>query len=54
MIDLYDGVARHGMALPAGSCPTVGVAGLTLGRGPGVLDAGVGADRATTSRRSRS
>jgi FAD/FMN-containing dehydrogenase len=37
MIDLYDGVARHGMALPAGSCPTVGVAGLTLGGGQGVL-----------------
>jgi FAD/FMN-containing dehydrogenase len=30
-------VARQGMALPAGSCPTVGVAGLALGGGQGVL-----------------
>jgi FAD/FMN-containing dehydrogenase len=37
LIDVYDGVAARGMALPAGSCPTVGVAGLTLGGGQGVL-----------------
>jgi FAD/FMN-containing dehydrogenase len=37
LIDVYDAVAARGMALPAGSCPTVGIAGLTLGGGLGVL-----------------
>ena len=37
LIDVYAGVAAHGQALPAGSCPTVGIAGLTLGGGQGVL-----------------
>jgi FAD/FMN-containing dehydrogenase len=37
LIDVYAGVAADGQALPAGSCPTVGVAGLTLGGGQGVL-----------------
>ncbi|MEU0794616.1 FAD-binding oxidoreductase [Amycolatopsis sp. NPDC005961] len=35
--DVYAGLARAGRALPAGSCPTVGIAGLTLGGGIGVL-----------------
>jgi FAD/FMN-containing dehydrogenase len=37
LIDVYDGLAAHGRALPAGSCPTVGIAGLTLGGGISVL-----------------
>ena len=37
LIDVYSALARAGLALPAGSCPTVGVAGLTLGGGVGVL-----------------
>ena len=37
LIDVYDGLAQYGMVLPAGSCPTVGIAGLTLGGGIGVL-----------------
>jgi hypothetical protein len=37
LIDVYAGLAQHGRALAAGSCPTVGVAGLTLGGGQGVL-----------------
>ena len=37
LIDVYAALAQHGMALPAGSCPTVGIAGLTLGGGVGVL-----------------
>ena len=37
LIDVYDAVAARGMALAAGSCPTVGIAGLTLGGGMGVL-----------------
>jgi FAD/FMN-containing dehydrogenase len=37
LIDLYDAVAARGQGIPAGSCPTVGVTGLTLGGGLGVL-----------------
>jgi FAD/FMN-containing dehydrogenase len=37
LIDLYDAVAARGRGIPAGSCPTVGVTGLTLGGGLGVL-----------------
>jgi FAD/FMN-containing dehydrogenase len=37
LIDFYAGLAAHGRAVPAGSCPTVGLAGLTLGGGIGVL-----------------
>ena len=37
LIDIYAGVARAGAGVPAGSCPTVGVTGLTLGGGLGVL-----------------
>ena len=38
LIDVYAGLAQNGLILPAGSCPTVGIAGLTLGGGAGVLD----------------
>lgn len=38
LIDVYTTLAAQGLALPAGSCPTVGIAGLTLGGGVGVLD----------------
>jgi FAD/FMN-containing dehydrogenase len=37
LIDLYHKLAGHGLAVPGGSCPTVGVAGLTLGGGVGVV-----------------
>nr|MBA2677640.1 FAD-dependent oxidoreductase [Ktedonobacteraceae bacterium] len=37
LIDVYSSLARQGVILPAGSCSTVGVAGLTLGGGTGVL-----------------
>jgi len=36
LIDFYHGLAAKGRAVPVGSCPTVGVAGLTLGGGIGV------------------
>ncbi len=37
LIDVYQALAKAGRCLPAGSCPSVGVAGLTLGGGIGVL-----------------
>jgi FAD/FMN-containing dehydrogenase len=37
LIDVYAALAQSGHVLPAGSCGTVGVAGLTLGGGAGVL-----------------
>ncbi len=37
LIDVYGQLAAAGRCLPAGSCPSVGVAGLTLGGGIGVL-----------------
>ncbi|MBX6370994.1 MAG: FAD-binding oxidoreductase [Acidothermus sp.] len=36
LIDLYARLADAGLGLPAGSCPTVGITGLTLGGGIGV------------------
>jgi hypothetical protein len=37
LINFYAGLAAHGKAVPGGSCPTVGLAGLTLGGGVGIL-----------------
>jgi FAD/FMN-containing dehydrogenase len=37
LIDFYDRLAAHGRAVPGGSCPTVGISGLTLGGGIGVV-----------------
>ena len=37
LVDVYSGVAAAGLGIAAGSCPTVGLAGLTLGGGGGVL-----------------
>jgi FAD/FMN-containing dehydrogenase len=49
LTDVYAGVAGSGRALPAGSCPTVGVAGFTLGGGIGMLTRAYGltCDRVT-------
>jgi len=38
LIDIYDTLGNAGVLLPGGSCPTVGIAGLTLGGGIGVFD----------------
>jgi FAD/FMN-containing dehydrogenase len=35
--DVYEALQEHGLAIPAGTCPSVGVAGLTLGGGLGIL-----------------
>jgi FAD/FMN-containing dehydrogenase len=37
LIDVYSGLNRQGVSIPAGSCPTVGIAGLALGGGIGVV-----------------
>ncbi len=37
LIDVYSGLAAANVALPAGSCATVGISGLTLGGGVGVV-----------------
>jgi FAD/FMN-containing dehydrogenase len=35
--ELYERLLEHGLTVPAGTCPSVGVGGLTLGGGHGVL-----------------
>ncbi len=37
LIDFYNALAAKGRAVPGGSCPTVGISGLTLGGGVGVV-----------------
>ena len=37
LIDVYAALAAAGRCLPSGSCPTVGISGITLGGGMGVL-----------------
>lgn len=37
LIDIYTALGRAGVLLPGGSCPTVGIAGLTLGGGVSVF-----------------
>ena len=37
LIDVYTQLAARGVSVPAGSCPTVGISGLTLGGGIGVV-----------------
>ena len=37
LIDVYARLAQYNLVLPAGSCATVGIAGLTLGGGVGVI-----------------
>ena len=37
LIDVYNEVGSHGLLVPGGSCPTVGIAGLALGGGIGVF-----------------
>jgi FAD/FMN-containing dehydrogenase len=45
--DVYESLQQHGRAIPAGTCPQVGVAGLALGGGLGILGRkyGVTSDR---------
>jgi FAD/FMN-containing dehydrogenase len=42
LIDVYSTLNGAGVSIPAGSCPTVGIAGLALGGGVGVVDRAYG------------
>ncbi|MFH8990559.1 FAD-binding oxidoreductase [Streptomyces sp. NPDC017940] len=42
LIDVYRSLAAKGVTVPAGSCPTVGISGLTLGGGHGVVSRAYG------------
>lgn len=42
LIDVYQGLVRHGLTIPGGSCPTVAISGLTLGGGHGVASRAYG------------
>jgi FAD/FMN-containing dehydrogenase len=42
LIDVYRALAAKGTTIPAGSCPTVGISGLTLGGGHGVVSRAYG------------
>lgn len=35
--ELYERLLEHGLTVPAGTCPSVGISGLTLGGGHGIL-----------------
>lgn len=52
LVDAYSQLAAQSAAIPAGSCPSVGISGLTLGGGVGVLARGFGltCDRLTAAR----
>ncbi|MET8014173.1 FAD-binding oxidoreductase [Streptomyces sp. NPDC005271] len=52
LIDVYTSLAAHGVTVPGGSCPTVGISGLTLGGGHGVVSRAYGltADSLTGAR----
>jgi FAD/FMN-containing dehydrogenase len=42
LIDVYAAVAPNGVAVPGGTCPTVGISGLALGGGQGVIGRALG------------
>jgi FAD/FMN-containing dehydrogenase len=52
LIDVYSGLARHGAAIPGGSCPSVGIGGHALGGGMGLAGRrlGLACDRVRSAR----
>ena len=42
LVDIYDRLSNQGVCIPSGSCPTIGIAGITQGGGIGVLDRAYG------------
>jgi len=37
LVDVYDQLCSQGVCIPSGTCPTIGIAGITLGGGVGVV-----------------
>ena len=42
LVDIYDQLSSQGVCIPSGSCPTIGIAGITQGGGVGVVDRAYG------------
>ncbi|WP_030660653.1 FAD-binding oxidoreductase [Streptomyces rimosus] len=42
LIEVYEGLGKHNVTIPGGSCPSVGISGLTLGGGHGVASRAYG------------
>jgi FAD/FMN-containing dehydrogenase len=42
LVDIYDQLSGQGVCIPSGSCPTIGIAGITQGGGIGVVDRAYG------------
>ena len=42
LVDIYDQLSNQGVCIPSGSCPTIGIAGITQGGGIGVVDRAYG------------
>ena len=42
LVDVYDQLSSQGVCIPSGSCPTIGIAGITLGGGIGLVDRAYG------------
>jgi FAD/FMN-containing dehydrogenase len=42
LVDIYDQLAGAGVCIPSGSCPTIGIAGITQGGGIGLVDRAYG------------
>jgi FAD/FMN-containing dehydrogenase len=38
LVDVYDQLTAKGVAIPSGTCPTVGISGITMGGGIGFVD----------------
>ena len=42
LVDIYDQLSSQGVCIPSGTCPTIGIAGITQGGGIGVVDRAYG------------
>jgi len=42
LVDIYSQLGAQGLSIPSGSCPTIGIAGITQGGGIGVVDRAYG------------
>ena len=42
LVDIYDQLSTQGVCIPSGTCPTIGIAGITQGGGIGVVDRAYG------------